>query len=284
MTTASTDNLPPAVTLGPDRRTHPEPARSEPARSQQDARAAGLARLAAMAAQDPRRPALRRAVVEDNLPLVHRLAQRFKGRGEPYDDLVQVGTIGLMNAVDRYDPARGSFTTFAVPTIVGEIRRHFRDRGWAMRIPRRVQDLGRRVSQAREALTHQLGRSPTVDEIARLLEVDPDLVLEALDTAAAYLTVPLPATADEGQIGARGLSEAGAEHDARLELVEQREMLRPLLAQLPAREQRILELRFGRGMTQSRIAHEVGLSQMHVSRLLTKSLGTLRREIGEQDT
>ena len=278
MTTVSTDKLPSRLALGSRQRTH-----SDPPRSAQDVRTAGLARLAAMSAQDPRRPALRRAVVEDNLPLVHHLAQRFKGRGEPYDDLVQVGTIGLMNAIDRYDPSRGSFTTFAVPTIVGEIRRHFRDRGWAMRIPRRVQDLGRRVSQAREALTHQLGRSPTVDEIARLLEVDPDLVLEALDTTAAYLTVPLPAMADEGQIGARGLADAEAGHDAGLELVEQREMLRPLLAQLPAREQRILELRFGRGMTQSRIASEVGLSQMHVSRLLAKSLGTLRRELNEQD-
>jgi RNA polymerase sigma-B factor len=246
-----------------------------------DSRAAGLIRLAAMDGNDPGRPALRRSVVEEHLPLVHHLAQRFKGRGEPYDDIVQVGTIGLMNAVDRYEPSRGSFTTFAVPTIVGEIRRHFRDRGWAMRIPRRVQDLGRRVSQAREALTQEFGRSPTVDEIAKVLEVDPDLVLEALETAAAYITVPLPAMADETAIGARPLPNFESEQDAELELVEQREMLRPLLKQLPVREQRILELRFGRGMTQSRIAAEVGLSQMHVSRLLAKSLVTLRRELTE---
>ena len=248
-----------------------------------EARAAALDRLARMNPGDPRRPGLRRMVVEENLPLVHHLAQRFKGRGEPYDDLVQVGTIGLMNAIDRYDPGKGQFATFAVPTIVGEIRRHFRDRGWAMRIPRRVQDLGRRVSQAREALTHQLGRSPTVDEIARLLDVDADLVLEALDTAAAYVTVPLPTTADESILGGHPVATADAGQDAAIELIEQREVLRPLLAQLPARERKILELRFGSGMTQSKIAAEVGLSQMHVSRLLTKSLSTLRQELVERD-
>ncbi len=207
---------------------------------------------------------------------MHHLAQRFRGRGEPYDDLVQVGTIGLLHSVDRYDPGRGSFAAFAVPTIVGEIRRHFRDRGWAMRIPRRVQDLGRRVSEARETLTHNLDRSPTVQEIATYLEVDADLVLEALETATAYITVPLPTTADESDRMAKAFEDSG------LELVEQRETLRPLLAQLPAREQRILELRFARGMSQSQIAAEVGVSQMHVSRLLAKSLAILRSGLTEE--
>jgi RNA polymerase sigma-B factor len=215
-------------------------------------------------------------MVEAHLPLVHHLAQRFRGRGEPYDDLVQVGTIGLLHAVDRYDPERGAFAAYAVPTIVGEIRRHFRDRGWAMRIPRRVQDLGRQVSQAREELTHQLDRSPTVIEIAEHLGVDPDLVLEALETASAYLTVPLPVSADMTDRRRGG-------QDTDLELVEQRETLRPLLARLPAREQRILELRFARGLSQSQIASEVGISQMHVSRLLARSLATLRSELSADE-
>lgn len=235
-----------------------------------------LITLAAMASSDPRYGALRRTIIEAHLPLVHHLAQRFRGRGEPYDDLVQVGTIGLLHSVDRYDPSRGSFAAFAVPTIVGEIRRHFRDRGWAMRIPRRVQDLGRRVSEARETLTHNLDRSPTVQEIAAYLEVDADLVLEALETAAAYITVPLPTSADESDRMAKAFEDSG------LELVEQRETLRPLLAQLPVREQRILELRFARGMSQSQIANEVGVSQMHVSRLLAKSLAVLRSGLTEE--
>jgi RNA polymerase sigma-B factor len=235
-----------------------------------------LVTLATMPPTDPRYGALRRTIIEAHLPLVHHLAQRFRGRGEPYDDLVQVGTIGLLHSVDRYDPGRGSFAAFAVPTIVGEIRRHFRDRGWAMRIPRRVQDLGRRVSEARETLTHNLDRSPTVQELAAYLEVDADLVLEALETATAYITVPLPTSADESDRMAKAFEDSG------LELVEQRETLRPLLAQLPIRQQRILELRFARGMSQSQIATEVGVSQMHVSRLLAKSLSALRSGLTEE--
>jgi RNA polymerase sigma-B factor len=235
-----------------------------------------LRRLASMPADDPRRVALRQHLVEAQLPLVHHLAQRFRGRGEPYDDLVQVGTIGLLNAVDRFDPERGSFTGFAVPTILGEIRRHFRDRGWALRVPRRLQELGRQVSEAREILTQQLGRSPTVHEIAQHLDADPDLVLEALDTASVYATVPLPSTPEEGEMAPLGFIDSG------LELVEQRATLRPLLARLPARERMILALRFVRGMSQSQIAAEVGVSQMHVSRLITRSLAVLREGLNEE--
>lgn len=265
------------LTLLPDEPQEQTPIRDgeEPATARREADER-LAEFAALDKADPRYATLRQTVVEGHLPLVHHLAQRFRGRGEPYDDLVQVGTIGLLHAVDRFDPERGSFAAFAVPTIVGEIRRHFRDRGWAMRIPRRVQDLGRRVSQARETLTHQLDRSPTVAEIATHLEVDQDLVVEALETAGAYVTVPLPTTADESDRLTKAFEDAG------LELVEQREMLRPLLARLPARQQRILELRFARGMSQSQIAGEVGVSQMHVSRLLAKSLSTLRSGLSEE--
>ena len=235
-----------------------------------------LVELAGMDPEDPDRAALRRLVVESQLPLVHHLAQRFRGRGEPYDDLVQVGTIGLLNAVDRFDPERGSFTAFAVPTILGEIRRHFRDRGWAMRVPRRLQDLGRRVSSAREELTHSLGRSPTIQELATHLEEDVDLILEALDSAGAYSTVPLPTASEDVELAHVGFVDVG------LELVEDRVTLRPLLARLPARERTILALRFIRGMSQSQIAAEVGVSQMHVSRLLTRSLGQLRDALAEE--
>ena len=235
-----------------------------------------LRRLAALPPEDPERPVLRQHLVEAQLPLVHHLAQRFRGRGEPYDDLVQVGTIGLLNAVDRFDPERGSFTGFAVPTILGEIRRHFRDRGWAMRVPRRLQELGRQVSEAREVLTQRLGRSPTVQEIAQHLDADTDLVLEALETASVYATVPLPSTPDEGEMAPLGFIDTG------LELVEQRATLRPLLARLPARERTILALRFVRGMSQSQIAAEVGVSQMHVSRLITRSLAVLREGLSEE--
>jgi RNA polymerase sigma-B factor len=235
-----------------------------------------LRRLATLAPGDPERATLRQRLVEAQLPLVHHLAQRFRGRGEPYDDLVQVGTIGLLNAVDRFDPERGSFTGFAVPTILGEIRRHFRDRGWAMRVPRRLQEMGRQVSEAREVLTQKLGRSPTVQEIAQHLDADPDLVLEALDTASVYATVPLPSTPEEGEMAPLGFIDSG------LELVEQRATLRPLLARLPARERTILALRFVRGMSQSQIAAEVGVSQMHVSRLITRSLAVLREGLSEE--
>ena len=235
-----------------------------------------LSRLAAMRRDDPDRPLLRRDVIESHLPLVHHLAQRFRGRGEPYDDLVQVGTIGLLHAVDRYDPGRGSFTAFAVPTILGEIRRHFRDRGWAVRVPRRLQDLGRQVASAREALTHRLDRSPTVQEIAVHLQADPDLVLEALETAGAYALVPLPTSPEGGEVTSLATLDDG------LELVEHRELLRPLLARLPTRERQIIALRFGRGLSQSQIAAEVGVSQMHVSRLLSRTLAALREQLTEE--
>jgi len=261
--------------LAPVRRTRPPTQRRPHAARPEATPEERLLRLATLPDEDPERLRLRRQVVEEQLPLVHHLAQRFRGRGEPYDDLVQVGTIGLLHAVDRYDPARGSFTTFAVPTILGEIRRHFRDRGWAMRVPRRMQDMARLVAEAREALTHRLDRSPTAEEIARHLEVDVDLVLEALETATVYTTVPLPTPQEDAEHAYLGTLDGG------LELVEHRETLRPLLARLPSRERRILALRFGGGLSQSQIAAEVGLSQMHVSRLLARSLTSLREGLTE---
>lgn len=242
-----------------------------PVNGQDPAVVADLARLCAMAEHDPERRALRDRVVEAHLPLVHHLARRYADRGEPLDDLVQVGTIGLLKAVDRFEPERGhAFASFAVPTVLGEIRRHFRDRGWAVRVPRRLQELSRTLTESRAVLAQELGRSPTVDELAQRVGVDPEQVLEALESAGAYSTVPLETDADDGP------QSWLAEDDTALETVENREALRPLLEELPARERRILALRFVRGMSQSQIAAEVGISQMHVSRLLSRTLAQLR--------
>jgi len=248
----------------------PSPRVSRDHDSGDDPRAEDLRTLVSMPAGDPGRAELRDRVVESHLGLVERLARRYTDRGEPYDDLVQVGTIGLLKAVDRYDPEMGpSFAAYAVPTILGEIRRHFRDRGWAVRVPRRLQELTRTIAAARATLTQELGRAPTVDELAERAGVDADAVLEGLESAGAYSTVPLDDDPDSG--GAY----LGFD-DSALEGVENREALRPLLVALPARERRILALRFVRGMSQSQIASEVGISQMHVSRLLARTLETLR--------
>ena len=235
-----------------------------------------LLALSRLAEDDPARTALRHRVVESHLPLVRHLARRYTDRGEPLDDLVQVGTIGLLKAVDRYDPDRGvPFSAFAVPTVLGEIRRHFRDRGWAVRVPRRLQELSRLLADARTALTQELGRAPTVAELAERAGVDEDAVLEGMESAGAYTTVPL----DAGESDAPGAWLASDDDDMRG--VEDREALRPLLARLPARERRIIALRFVRGMSQSQIAEEVGISQMHVSRLLSRTLASMRDELGE---
>jgi RNA polymerase sigma-B factor len=229
----------------------------------------------AMDADDPRRAELRDAVVRAHLGLVEHLARRYEGRGEPLDDLVQVGTIGLLKAVDRFDPTRGaSLASYAVPTILGEIRRHFRDRGWAVRVPRRLQELSRTLTEVRGTLTQELGRAPTVGELADRTGLDPETVLEGLESAGAYATVPLEPGPDGGEPWLR------VDDDA-LTGVENREALRPLLAALPARERRIIALRFVRGMSQSQIAEQVGLSQMHVSRLLARSLATMRAGLGD---
>ena len=238
-----------------------------------------FALLGTLAADDPRRLAARDELVTMHLPLVQHLARRFRDRGEPHDDLVQVGTIGLIKAVDRFDTERGvEFSTYATPTIVGEIKRHFRDRGWAVRVPRRLQEMRLTLARATADLTQSLGRSPTVRELAEHLGVPEDDVLEGLESAQAYATASLDAGADDE--GASIADTMGVE-DAALDGVEYRESLRPLLAQLPDRERRIVVLRFFHNMTQSQIASEVGISQMHVSRLLARSLATLREGLVE---
>ncbi|MFF5495402.1 RNA polymerase sigma factor SigF [Streptomyces aquilus] len=221
---------------------------------------------------------LRNKLVRMHLPLVEHLARRFRNRGEPLDDLTQVATIGLIKSVDRFDPERGvEFSTYATPTVVGEIKRHFRDKGWAVRVPRRLQELRLALTTATAELSQQHGRSPTVHELAEKLAISEEEVLEGLESANAYSTLSLdvPDTDDESPAVADTL---GAEDEA-LEGVEYRESLKPLLEDLPPREKRILLLRFFGNMTQSQIAQEVGISQMHVSRLLARTLAQLREKL-----
>ncbi len=241
--------------------------------------------IALMTAASPDDPSYRRArdeLVTMHLPLVQFLARRFRDRGEPLDDLVQVGTIGLIKAVDRFDPERGvEFSTYATPTIVGEIKRHFRDKGWAIRVPRRLQELRMSIGAATAELSQRSGRAPTVGELAVHLGVSEDEIIEGLEGAQAYSTSSLD-TPLGGDDDAPMLADRLGDIDPEIESIEYRESLKPLLAALPSRERRILALRFFHGMTQSQIAEEVGISQMHVSRLLAKSLSTLRAGLAEE--
>lgn len=235
-------------------------------------------KLAGLPEGSPERAELRNALVRMHLPLVEHLARRFRNRGEPLDDLTQVATIGLIKSVDRFDPERGvEFSTYATPTVVGEIKRHFRDKGWAVRVPRRLQELRLALTSATGELSQRHGRAPTVHELAEHLGISEEEVLEGLESANAYSTLSLdvPDTDDESPAVADTL---GAEDDA-LEGVEYRESLKPLLEQLPSREKKILLLRFFGNMTQSQIAQEVGISQMHVSRLLARTLAQLRERL-----
>ncbi len=233
--------------------------------------------LAVLGVDDPARQRVRDALVEQHLPLVEHLARRFRNRGEPYDDLVQVATIGLIKSVDRFDPERGvEFSTYATPTIVGEIKRHFRDKGWAVRVPRRLQELRLSLSAATSELSQRNGRSPTVAELATHLEISDEEVLEGLESANAYSTLSLDAGDQGGDEDQMAVVDTLGVDDEGLEGVEYRESLKPMLERLPAREKKILLLRFFRGMTQSEIAAEVGISQMHVSRLLARTLAQLR--------
>jgi RNA polymerase sigma-B factor len=240
-------------------------------------------RLATLPEDDPERRAIRDQLVEMHLPLVEYLARRFRNRGEPLDDLIQVATIGLIKSVDRFDLGRGvEFSTYATPTIVGEIKRHFRDKGWAIRVPRRLQELKLSLTKATSELSQKLGRSPTVAELADHLGMSEEEVLEGLESANAYSAVSLDAP-DGGDEDAPAVADSLGITDEALEGVEYRESLKPLLEKLPVREKRILMLRFFGNMTQSQIAAELGISQMHVSRLLARTLAQLRRGLLEEE-
>jgi RNA polymerase sigma-B factor len=214
-------------------------------------------------------------------PLVEYLARRFAGRGEPLDDLVQVASIGLLKAIDRFESGRGvKFSTYATPTIIGELKRHFRDKGWAMRVPRRLQEIGLQLGALVPEMYQELGRSPTVSEIAKRAGFSQEEVLEGMDAIQAYSVASLDAPTDEE--GTSSLQKLGAE-DEQLELLEGWANVAPLLRKLPERERLILYYRFVSGLTQSQIADKLNMSQMHVSRLLTRTLTTLRRAVGELD-
>jgi len=230
-----------------------------------------------------RERSLRDDLVTAHMGLAEYLARRFTNRGEPLDDLVQVAALGLLKAVDRFDPERGlEFSTYATPTIVGELKRHFRDKGWAVRVPRRVQELHLRLASVVGLLSQELGRSPTIGEIAQAAAVSEEEVLEAIEAGHAYRFTSLDAPSgndDEMSLSA----ELGAEDQGLIDS-EHRVTLSPLIAQFPARERTILHLRFFEGMTQSEIAGRLGISQMHVSRLLARALVQLRAQASEDDS
>jgi RNA polymerase sigma-B factor len=211
------------------------------------------------------------------------LARRFVGRGEPLDDLIQVANLGLLNAIDRFDPERGVlFATYAAATIVGELKRHFRDKGWAIRVPRRLQEIALRLNAAVPELTQQLGRAPTIRELSKNLEASDEEIVEALDAVHAYSTTSLEAPTSEG--GLTPLDALGGE-DPTLAIVDEWAAIAPAVVELPERERRVLYLRFFEGKTQSEIAAEIGVSQMHVSRLLTQTIDRLRATASvERDT
>lgn len=224
--------------------------------------------------------AARDELVEMYLNLVKYLASRFRNRGEPIDDLVQVGTIGLIKAIDRFDIERAvEFTTYATPTIVGELKRYFRDKGWAIKVPRRLQELSFKVNQAIDTLTQRLQRSPLVPEIAEYLEVTPDEVLEALETSEAYNFVSLETDRTSDGSESFSILEYVGKDDVLMSVVEDRTTLSAVLKQLAPQEQHVLYLRFFEGLTQTEIARQLGISQMQVSRLLRKTLRVLRENI-----
>ncbi|SHN45223.1 SigB/SigF/SigG family RNA polymerase sigma factor [Cryptosporangium aurantiacum] len=233
-------------------------------------------RLAAPDADTAERSMLRERLIVVHLPLAEHIARRYVRRGELTDDLVQVARIGLVTSVDRFDPSRGTvFLAFAVPTIAGEIRRHFRDHGWYVRPPRRMQDMYLRLDAAAAELSHRDNRAPTAGTLAQHLGVPVEAVREGLQLTNSYAPVALDAPITDGP----SLAESLGEVDEALGMVENREVLRQLIAGLPARERRILGLRFFDEWTQSQIARDVGVSQMQVSRLLSATLTRLRERL-----
>ncbi|MGC4111070.1 MAG: RNA polymerase sigma factor SigF [Nocardioides sp.] len=238
-----------------------------------------VSRDAAATAQE--RASARDDLVALHLPLVEHCARRFRNRGEPLEDLVQVGTIGLIKSIDRFDLGRGvEFSTYATPTVIGEIKRHFRDKGWAIRVPRRLQELRLQITATTADMTQTLGRSPTPRELADAIGCTLEEVVEGIESSNAYSTLSLDAADDGGEEGG-GVSMIAliGLDDVELEHVEIRESIKPLLEALPRREKQILLLRFFKNRTQSQIAAEIGVSQMHVSRLLSRTLDQLRESM-----
>jgi len=240
-------------------------------------------RYALLAPDDPERKCLRGQLISGYLPVAENIARRFAGRGEPLNDLIQVATVGLINAVDRFEPARGShFLSFAVPTIIGEVRRYFRDHGWSMRVPRQLKDLHVAIRATMAELSQQLGRAPRPSELADRLGVPTSKVVDALQAGQAYRSSSLDELLSSGDTAGTPDSFIGR-LDADLSSIEDREALRPLLAELAPRERTILALRFFHQLTQTQIAEQVGVSQMHVSRLLRQTLTFLHERMTSPD-
>lgn len=222
----------------------------------------------------------REKLVMSHLNLVRFIANKFKNRGEPIDDLVQVGYLGLLKAIDRFDPGRGlEFTTFATPTIMGEIKRHFRDKGWSVRVPRRLQELSAKVNQATDTLTSQLQRSPTVAEIADYLDATVDEVLEAMESSSAYSSVSLEAPSGTDDDDTPSVIDRYATEDSDLAFTDDRIIIEEALASFSPREREVIEMRFLKGMTQIEIAEKLGISQVQVSRLLRRTLKKIQDKI-----
>ena len=226
----------------------------------------------------------REQLIEQYMSLVRSLARRYSYRGEQLDDLVQIGSIGLIKAIDRFDINRGvELTTYATPNIIGEIKRHFRDRGWAVRVPRGLQELNVRLSKLIEQLTVQLSRSPTILELAKAAGVDEEDVLEALESGRAYSSLSLSTGGGTEDGEELDPLESLGEIEHQYEVSEDRAVLAPGFRVLDERERKILQLRFFDGLTQSQIAQQVGISQMHVSRLIRRSLEKIRDEIAADE-
>ncbi len=225
----------------------------------------------------------REQLIEQYMSLVRSLARRYAYRGEPLDDLVQIGAIGLIKAIDRFDVDRGvELTTYATPNIIGEIKRHFRDKGWSVRVPRGLQELNVRLSRLMEQLTVELSRSPTIPELAKAAGVEEEQVLEALESGRAYSSLSLSGGGGGDEDDLDPLESLGGE-DHQYAVSEDRAVLAPGFRALDEREQRILQLRFFDGLTQSQIAQQIGISQMHVSRLIRRSLEKIRETIGDEE-
>ena len=226
----------------------------------------------------------REKLVDQYLALARRLARRYHRSSEPFDDLVQVANLGLLKAIDRFDPSRGvAFTSFAVPTILGELKRHFRDTGWAVHVPRALHERALRVDTTQRLLEGRLGRSPDVHEIATELGLDLEDVLDAMQASGAYeaLSIDAPGHSDEGDHD--GLVDSLGQEDSGIELAEERATVAATIRRLPIRDRQVLELRFGRDMTQTEIAKRIGVSQMQVSRIIRRALDRLREMADEAD-
>lgn len=222
----------------------------------------------------------REKLVMSHMNLVRFLANKFKNRGEPLDDLIQVGYLGLLKAIDRFDPSRGlEFTTYATPTIMGEIKRHFRDKGWSVRVPRRLQELSAKVNQATDVLTTELQRSPKIEEIAEYLDASVDEVLEAMESSSAYSSVPLEGTGNNDNDDAPSVLDRYATEDSALNFTDDRLIIEEALKGFSPRECEVIDLRFLQGMTQIEIAEQLGISQVQVSRLLRRTLKKIQDKI-----